>query len=206
MKEEIFVDQPPGFVDPQFPNHVYKLDKALYGLHQAPRAWYATLTEHLLQHGYTRGTIDQTLFIKKEENDLIVVQIYVDDIIFGSTSDTMCKDFEKVMKKRFEMSSLGEMTMFLGLQVQQSSSGILLHQAKYVEDMLVKFGYKDSTAANTPMAERPLLTADPDGEPVDQTLYRSMIGSLMYLTASRDRKSTRLNSSHSGESRMPSSA
>ena len=141
VKEEIYVDQPPGFINSEFPNHVYKLDKALYGLHQAPRAWYATLTEHLLQHGYTRGTIDQTLFIKREDNDLIVVQIYVDDIIFGSTSETLCKEFEDVMKKRFEMSSLGEMTMFLGLQVRQSSSGILIHQGKYVDDILEKFGF-----------------------------------------------------------------
>ena len=185
IKEEIYVDQPPGFVDSKFPNHVYKLDKALYGLHQAPRAWYATLTDHLLKHGYTRGKIDQTLFIKRVEKDLILAQIYVDDIIFGSTSETLCKDFETVMKQRFEMSSLGEMTMFLGLQIRQDSSGILLHQGKYVTDMLEKFGYQDSKEAATPMAERPLLHSDPDGEPVDQTHYRSMIGSLMYLTASR---------------------
>ncbi|KAI3689361.1 hypothetical protein L2E82_47316 [Cichorium intybus] len=121
VKEEIYVDQPPGFVNSKFPNHVYNMDKALYGLHQAPRAWYATVTEHLLNHGYTRGTIYQTLFIKQEKTDLIVVQIYVDDIIFGSTSETLCKEFENVMKKRFEISSLGEMTMFLGLQVQSSS-------------------------------------------------------------------------------------
>ncbi|KAL4573443.1 hypothetical protein LXL04_020249 [Taraxacum kok-saghyz] len=185
VKEEIYVDQPPGFVDSKLPNHVYKLDKALYGLHQAPRAWYATLTDHLLKHGYKRGKIDQTLFIKRVKKELIMVQIYVDDIIFGSTSEELCKDFETVMKKRFEVSSLGEMTMFLGLQVRQGSSGILLHQGKYVTEMLEKFGFQDSKEASTPMAERPLLNSDPDGEQVDQTLYRSMIGSLMYLTASR---------------------
>ncbi|KAI3740532.1 hypothetical protein L2E82_31000 [Cichorium intybus] len=146
VKEEIYVDQPPRFVNSKFPNHVYKLDKALYGLHQAPRAWYATLTEHLLNQGYTRGTIDHTLFIKREKTDLIVIQIYVDDIIFGSSSETLCKDFERVMKKRFEMSSLGEMTMFIGLQVRQSSSGILLHQGKYVDDILEKSGFQDAKA------------------------------------------------------------
>ncbi|KAI3767881.1 hypothetical protein L2E82_18310 [Cichorium intybus] len=130
VKEDIYVDQPPGFINSKFLNHVYKLDKALYGLHQAPRPWYVTLTDHLLQHGYTRGTIDQTLFIKHQNSDQIVVQIYVDDIIFGSTSEAMCKDFEQVMKKRFEISLLGEMTMFLGLQVKQSSMGILLHRGK----------------------------------------------------------------------------
>ncbi|KAJ0958119.1 putative RNA-directed DNA polymerase [Helianthus annuus] len=108
VKEEIFVEQPPGFVHPDHPEYAYKLDKALYGLHQAPRAWYATLTEHLLAHGYTRGTIDQTLFIKKVGRDQILVQIYVDDIIFGSTSEDLCKEFERVMKKKFEMSALGK--------------------------------------------------------------------------------------------------
>ncbi|KAI3690639.1 hypothetical protein L2E82_48795 [Cichorium intybus] len=153
VKGEIYVDQPLGFVNSKFPNHVYKLDKALYGLHQAPRSWYATLTEHLLHHGYTRGRIDQTLFIKRQDDDQIVVQIYLDDIIFGSTSDVLRKEFEVVMMKRFKMSSLGEMTMFLGLQVKQSSAGILFHQAKYVDDILAKFGFKDAKEANTPMAE-----------------------------------------------------
>ncbi|XP_076898498.1 uncharacterized protein LOC143552081 [Bidens hawaiensis] len=94
VKEEIYVDQPPGFVDSKHPSYVYKLDKALYGLHQAPRAWYATLTAHLLEHGYKRGTIDQTLFIKTVGKDLILIQIYVDDIIFGSTSTALCSEFE----------------------------------------------------------------------------------------------------------------
>ncbi|KAI3518276.1 hypothetical protein L1887_06814 [Cichorium endivia] len=148
----------------RFQMDVYKLDKALYGLHQAPRAWYATLTEHLLQHGYTRGMIVQTLFIKRENSYLIVVQIYVDDIIFGSTSE------EQVMKKIFEMSSLGEMTMFLGLQAHQSSKGILLHQGKYVDEIMEKFTFKDTKVAATPMAERPLLTSDPDGESTNPKL------------------------------------
>ncbi|XP_076918907.1 uncharacterized protein LOC143579500 [Bidens hawaiensis] len=133
VKEEIYVDQPLGFVDSKNPSLVYKLDKALYGLHQAPQAWYATLTAHLLEQ-----------------------RIYMDDIIFGFTCTALCSEFEEVMKKRFEMSSLGEMTMFLGLQVRQSSTDILLHQGKYVEDMLAKFEFHDSKSAATPMAERPL--------------------------------------------------
>ncbi|KAD5318359.1 hypothetical protein E3N88_18305 [Mikania micrantha] len=185
VKEEIYVSQPPGFVDSDHPEHVYKLDKALYGLHQAPRAWYATLTEHLLSHGYTRGTIDQTLFLKRVDDDMILVQIYVDDIIFESTSEKLCEEFESVMKKKFEMSSLGERTTFLGLQVHQNSEGILIHQSKYVTDMLVKFGMQDCNSEVTPMKERPVLTSDEHGSKVDQTHYRSMIRSLMYLTASR---------------------
>ncbi|GJU42613.1 putative ribonuclease H-like domain-containing protein [Tanacetum coccineum] len=116
IDEEVYVSQPPGFVDPKFPNKVYKVVKALYGLHQAPRAWYATLSTFLLKSGYIRGTIDKTLFIKKDKNDIMLVQVYVDDIIFGSTKRSWCDEFEALMKSRFQMSSIGELTFFLGLQ------------------------------------------------------------------------------------------
>ncbi|KAD4981966.1 hypothetical protein E3N88_18637 [Mikania micrantha] len=175
----------PGFEDLQYPDHVYKLDKALYGLHQAPQAWYATLTDHLLANGYTDGAIDQTLSVRKDKDDWILVQINVDDIIFGSTSSVLCREFEDVMKNKFEMSAMGEMTFFLGLQVKQVPKGMLIHQGKYVTDILTKFKMLESKPASTPMAARPVLTSDSDGEDVDQYLYRSMIDSLMYLTASR---------------------
>ncbi|KAI3821563.1 hypothetical protein L1987_09131 [Smallanthus sonchifolius] len=123
-----------------------------HSLHQAPRVWYATLTEHLLTNGYTRGAIDQTLFLKNLGDDLILVQIYVDDIIFGSKNAALCKEFEEVMKKKFEMSSMGEMAFFLGLQVKQSDDGILVHQAKYGNDILIKFNFAYSKSASTPMA------------------------------------------------------
>ncbi|GJT96236.1 putative ribonuclease H-like domain-containing protein [Tanacetum coccineum] len=106
--------QPKGFEDPYFPKHVYRVVKALYGLHQAPRAWYARLSAFLLQHNYRRGTIDKTLFIKKDSRDILLVQVYVDDIIFGSTNKAWCDDFEVLMKGEFEMSAMGEMTFFLG--------------------------------------------------------------------------------------------
>ena len=130
ISEELYVCQPPSFEDSEFPNHVYKLDKALYGLHQAPRAWYDTLSNHLLSNGFSRGQIDSTLFIRKSKGDLLLVQIYVDDIIFGSTNDALCKDFESVMKSKFEMSAMGELSFFLGFQVQQSEKGIFIHQTK----------------------------------------------------------------------------
>ncbi|KAC9372046.1 hypothetical protein E3N88_45934 [Mikania micrantha] len=164
VKEEIYVCQPTGFEDSQYPDHVYKLDKALYGLHQAPRAWYDTLTDHLLAHGYTRGAIVQTLFVRKDKDDLILVQIYVDDIIFGSTSSVLCREFEAVMKKKFEMSAMGEMTFFLGLQVKQDSKGVLIHQGKYVTDILTNFNMLKSKPASTPMAARLVLTSDSEGE------------------------------------------
>ncbi|KAI3744682.1 hypothetical protein L1987_57771 [Smallanthus sonchifolius] len=181
IKEEVCVCQPPGFEETNHPHHVYKLDKDMYGLHQAPRAWYATLTEHLLANGYSRGTIDQTLFLKIMGDDLILVQIYVDDIIFGSTNDALCKEFEEVMK----MNSMGEMAFFLGLQVKQSDDGNLIHQAKYFNDILLKFNFSDSKPASTPMATRPVLTTYLGELGIDQHIYRSMIGSLIYLTANR---------------------
>jgi hypothetical protein len=185
IEEEVYVCQPPGFEDPKHPDKVYRLDKALYGLHQAPRAWYDTLSTYLLNHDFIRGTIDKTLFIKKEKKAILLVQIYVDDIIFGSTQDKMCKDFEELMHQRFKMSSMGELTFFLGLQVKQQQTGIFISQSKYVNDILNKFGFKDAKVASTPMETHKSLTADLEGEDVDVHLYRSMIGSLMYLTASR---------------------
>ncbi|GJX58990.1 putative ribonuclease H-like domain-containing protein [Tanacetum coccineum] len=113
IDEEVYVSQPPGFVDPDHPTKVYKVVKALYGLHQAPRAWYATLSTFLEQHGYKRGTIDKTLFIRRNKNDIMLVQVYVDDIIFGSTNKSWCDEFEVLMQSRFQMSSMGELTFFL---------------------------------------------------------------------------------------------
>ncbi|GJV75336.1 putative ribonuclease H-like domain-containing protein, partial [Tanacetum coccineum] len=116
IEEEVYVCQPPGFEDPDHPNKVYKVVKALYGLHQAPRAWYDTLATYLLSNGFQRGQIDQTLFIKRHKVHILLVQIYVDDIIFGSTKKELCDEFEKLMKNKFQMSSMGELTLFLGLQ------------------------------------------------------------------------------------------
>ncbi|GJR53899.1 putative ribonuclease H-like domain-containing protein [Tanacetum coccineum] len=104
IDEEVYVCQPPGFEDPQFPDKVYKVEKALYGLHQAPRAWYETLSTYLIENGFRRGTIDKTLFIKKDKGDILLVQVYVDDIIFGSTKKSLCDEFEGLMHKRFQMS------------------------------------------------------------------------------------------------------
>nr|GEW18159.1 hypothetical protein [Tanacetum cinerariifolium] len=124
IEKEVYVCQPLGFEDPDHPDKVYKVVKALYGLHQAPRAWYETLANYLLENGFQRGKIDQTLFIKRQKGDILLVQIYVDDIIFGSTNKDLCKSFEKLMKDKFQMSSMGELTFFLGLQVKQKKDGL----------------------------------------------------------------------------------
>ncbi|GJW45686.1 putative ribonuclease H-like domain-containing protein [Tanacetum coccineum] len=185
IEEEVYVTQPPGFKDPDHPNKVYKVVKALYGLHQAPRAWYETLANYLLGNGFKRGKIDQTLFIKKQKGDILLVQVYVDDIIFGSTNKELCTAFEKLMKDKFQMSSMGELTFFLGLQVTQKEDGIFISQDKYVAEILKKFNYTDVKSASTPVDLEKPLVKDGDADDVDVHLYRSMIGSLMYLTTSR---------------------
>ncbi|KAI3681162.1 hypothetical protein L6452_35946 [Arctium lappa] len=185
IDEEVYVCQPPGFENPSYPDRVYKLKKALYGLHQAPRAWYDTLSTYLLENGFERGIIDKTLFIKRSKKNTLLVQIYVDDIIFGSTKDQMCRDFEELMHKSFKMSSMGELTFFLGLQVKQQKDGIFISQSKYVKDILDKCGLSDSKPASTPMKTHKQITVDLEWEDVDVHVYRSMIGSLVYLTTSR---------------------
>ncbi|KAJ9558311.1 hypothetical protein OSB04_012925 [Centaurea solstitialis] len=185
LKEEVYVTQPEGFVDRTKPNHVYILDKALYGLKQAPRAWYDHLSNALLDNGFYKGKIDPTLFIKTEGDDILLVQIYVDDIIFGSTNSDMCTWFSDLMTTRFEMSMLRELSFFLGLQVIQKPDGILINQSKYIGDLLKRFHMDTSSVAKTPMASGTLIGADPKGKPVDQKTYRAIIGSLLYLTASR---------------------
>ncbi|GKE06513.1 putative ribonuclease H-like domain-containing protein [Tanacetum coccineum] len=185
IEEEVYVCQPLGFEDPDYPDKVYKVVKALYGLHQAPRAWYETLAKYLLDNGFHRGKIDQTLFIKKQKGDILLVHVYVDDIIFGFKKKVLCLEFEKLMHEKFQMSSMGELTFFLGLQLKQKANGIFISQDKYVIDILKKFSFQDVRTASTPMdTEKPLLK-DLDGDDVDVHLYRLMIGSLMYLTSSR---------------------
>ncbi|GKC71812.1 putative ribonuclease H-like domain-containing protein [Tanacetum coccineum] len=155
IEEEVYVCQPPGFEDPDFPDRVYKVEKALYGLHQALRAWYETLSTYLLDNGFHRRKIDKPLFIKRYKGDILL------------------------------MSSMGELTFFLGLQVKQKKDGIFISQDKYVEEILNKFGFTEVKTANTLMETQKPLLEDEDGEEVDVHMYRLMIGSLMYLTYSR---------------------
>nr|GFB25777.1 putative ribonuclease H-like domain-containing protein [Tanacetum cinerariifolium] len=128
IDEEVYVMQPPGFHDPLYPTKVYKVEKAMYGLHHAPRAWYGTLSKYLLKNGFQRGTIDQTLFIRRQRKDFILVQVYVDDIIFGSLNPQLCREFEAFMHEKFQVSAMGELNFFLGLQVLQKEDGIFLSQ------------------------------------------------------------------------------
>ncbi|GJU82097.1 retrovirus-related pol polyprotein from transposon TNT 1-94 [Tanacetum coccineum] len=151
IDEEVYVSQPPGFIDPKYPKKVYKVVKALYSLHQAPEP----------------------------------VQVYVDDIIFSSTKKSWCGEFEALMKSRFQMSSMGELTFFLGLQVKQKEDGIFISQDKYVAEILKKFDFVSVKTASTPIETQKPSVKDEEASDVDVHLYRSMIGSLIYLTASR---------------------
>ncbi|KAJ9566126.1 hypothetical protein OSB04_002092 [Centaurea solstitialis] len=185
LQEVVYVLQTEGFVDPKYPEHVYVLDKALYSLKQAPRAWYETLTIYLLESGYEKGTVDPTLFLQRSGNHLTVVHIYVDDIIFASTNPESCIEFEQIMKSRFQMSMMGELTFFLGLQVRQTPQGIFINQSKYTHDILKRFDFTGPMSSSTPMSTSFQHDADLSGNTVDQKIYRAIIGSLLYLTASR---------------------
>ncbi|GKB71295.1 retrovirus-related pol polyprotein from transposon TNT 1-94, partial [Tanacetum coccineum] len=185
LKEEVYVSQTEGFIDPDHPTHVYRLKKALYGLNQAPRAWYNTLLRFLLDNQFSKGVVDSTLFTRKTGKHVLLVQIYVDDIIFVSTNPKACDTFSKEMSSKFRMSMMGQMSFFLGLQVSQSHEGIFINQSKYAQEILIKYGMDTSDPVDTPMVDRLKLDEDPLGIPVDQTRFRGMVGSLMYLTASR---------------------
>jgi hypothetical protein len=185
IKEEVYVEQPPGFEGSEYHNHVYKLSKALYGLKQAPRAWYECLRDFLITNGFKVGKASPTLFTKIVAKDLFVCQIYVDDIIFGSTNKSTCEEFSSIMIQKFEMSMMGELIYFLGFQIKQLEDGTFISQTKYIQDILNKFGMKDGKPIKTPMGTNGNLDLDTGGKSVDQKVYRSMIGSLLYLCASR---------------------
>ncbi|GJR00088.1 retrovirus-related pol polyprotein from transposon TNT 1-94 [Tanacetum coccineum] len=169
LKEDVYVYQPEGFIDVDHPSHVYKLNKALYGLKQAPRVWYDELSTFHLHNHFFKGTMDQTLFIRCFDDDILVVQVYVDDIIFGSTHPSYTQLFSDLMKSRFEMSMMGEMMFFLGLQVNQSLCGIFINQSNCVLEILKKYGMKSCNPVGTPMEIKDKLDLDQNGPLVDAT-------------------------------------
>ncbi|GKD53304.1 retrovirus-related pol polyprotein from transposon TNT 1-94 [Tanacetum coccineum] len=185
LKEEVYVKKPHGFESSEFPDYVCKLDKALYGLKQAPKAWYETVSTFLIQNKFIKGRRDNTFFTYRSKGDVLLVQVYVDDIIFGLTSYKLCKQIEKLMTKIFEMSMIRELTYFLGLQIKQNDKGISICQEQYIRKLLKKYEISDSSSMKTLMVPPNNLGPDVVGKPVNETLYRGMIGSLMYLTATR---------------------
>ncbi|GJZ18094.1 retrovirus-related pol polyprotein from transposon TNT 1-94 [Tanacetum coccineum] len=167
-----------GFVDLHHPDKVYRLKKALYGHKQAPRMWYDELSIFLVSKGFSKGSIYPTLFITKKGEDILLVQIYVDDIIFGSMNLKLSKTFEKLMHSKFEMSMMVELKFFLGIQIHQSPRGIFINQSMYAQEILKKHGMTSCDSIGTPMATKP-LDDDLSGTLVNQTKYRSMVGALI---------------------------
>nr|GEY96185.1 copia protein [Tanacetum cinerariifolium] len=167
LKEGVYVSQLEGFVDQDNPSHVYKLKKALYGLKQAPRTWYDILSSFLISQHFSKGAVDPTLFTRKVENDLLLVQIYVDDIIFASTNTAMCNEFAKLMTTKLNMSMMGQMSFFLGLQIFQSPRGIFINQSKYASKIVKKYGMMTSDSVDTPLVEKSKLDEDLQGKPID---------------------------------------
>jgi hypothetical protein len=168
LEEEVYVKQPPGFESIEFPHKMYRLRKALYGLKPTPRAWYGRLREFLFSKGFEMGKVDKTLFLLREGDDILIVQVYVDDIVFGGSSHSLVARFAKDMSKEFKMSMMGELQFFLGLQIKQTKEGTFVHQAKYTKDILKKFKMDDSKPLSTPMSTTIALDADGDGEPVSR--------------------------------------
>jgi hypothetical protein len=177
ITEEVYVEQPPSFEDSEYPSHVYKLSKTLYGLKQALRAWYECLRDFLLTNGFKVSKADPTLFTKTIAKEMFICQIYFDDIIFGTTNKLSCEEFSRIMIQKFEMSMMGELKYFLGFLINQLQEGTFICQTKYIQDILKKFGMKNAKPIKTPMGTNEHLDLDTGGKSVDQKVYRSMIDS-----------------------------
>jgi hypothetical protein len=185
LKEEVYVEQPQGFIVEGKEDKVYRLKKALYGLKQAPRAWYSRIDKYLHDHGFIKCSCESVVYKKVIGSNFVIFCLYVDDIIFMGTSISLVKEFKEEMKSEFEMSDMGEMQYFLGLQIRQTAAGISICQTKYVEDMLRRFNMQNCKAVSTPLVVGSKLMKVDESPLCDATLYRSMVGSLMYLTTTR---------------------
>ncbi|BBG92676.1 multidrug resistance-associated protein 9, partial [Prunus dulcis] len=185
LQEEVYVDQPPGFVVQDKEDRVYRLKKALYGLKQAPRAWYEEINSYFTAAGFQKSPSEATLYVKAAESGILIVSLYVDDIIYTGSSEELVMSFKTEMMKRYEMTDLGLLHHFLGLGVIQAEPYIFLHQKKYARTLLDKFGLKDCKAVSTPLAMNEKLSKEDGSEQADEKVYRQIVGSLLYLTATR---------------------
>jgi hypothetical protein len=164
LEEELYVRQPPGLESEKYPHRVYKLRKALYGLKQSPRAWYGRLRGVLFEREFEMGKVDQTLFLLRKGKDILIVQVYVDDIFFGGSSNSLVARFAEDMSREFEMSMMGELQFFLGLQIKQSKEGTFVHHAKYTKDIVWNFKMEDSKAMAMPLSTTIALDAGEEGD------------------------------------------
>lgn len=186
LNEDVYVEQPKGYEVHGSEQKVYKLHKALYGLKQASRAWFSRFEGYFIKEGFQRSCSEQTLFIKKgREGSILVVSVYVDDLLFTGNDESMMSDFKRSMKEEFDMTDLGEMRFFLGIEVVQKADGIFICQRKYATEVLMRFGMKKSNSVANPMISGQKLHKDEMGNKVNETYFKQIIDSLMYLTATR---------------------
>ncbi|CAL2265186.1 unnamed protein product [Prunus armeniaca] len=186
LNEEVFVEQPQGYVRKGNEHKVYRLKKALYGLKQAPRAWYSCIKAYFMKEGFERCHYEHTLFTKTaKEGKILIVSLYVDDLIFTGNDESMFAEFKRSMMLEFDMTDLGKMRYFLGIEVMQRTDGIFISQKKYALEVLEKFGMNKSNLVLNPIVSSCKLLRDEDGVKVDSTIYKQIVGSLMYLTATR---------------------
>ncbi|GJT98735.1 putative RNA-directed DNA polymerase [Tanacetum coccineum] len=185
LEEEVYVSQPEGYVKRGEVNKVYKLSKALYGLKQAPRAWNACLDKYLKSLGFTRCAQEYSVYTKKEGENILIIGVYVDDLLVTGNCHKSIQDFKKDMKAKFEMSDLGPLTYYLGIEVSQKETGITLKQEAYARSILSKTRMIDCNPTKSPMEHKLKLTKDGEGELVNPTEYRSIVGGLRYLTHTR---------------------
>jgi hypothetical protein len=186
LSEDVYVEQPRGYEKKGSEHLVYKLHKALYGLKQAPRAWFSRIEAHFIGEGFQRCESEQTLFTRRtHEGRIIIVSIYVDDLIFTGNDEVMLSDFKNSMLREFDMTDLGKMRFFLGIEVLQKSDGIYICQRKYALEVLRRFGMMESNSVGSPIVPGFKISRNEDENTVDETYYKQLVGSLMYLTATR---------------------
>lgn len=184
LKEEVYVDQPEGFIRAREEDKVYRLRKALYGLKQAPRAWFSRIESYFMKEGFQKSNYDHTLFFKKTKDKILVVSLYVDDLIFIGNDELLCAEFKSSMQKEFEMIDMGKMKFFLGVLVHQSNSGTHICQKKYAKEVLERFNMWDCNSVKNPIVPGVIITKAGNGG-VDATLYKQLVGCLIYLTVTR---------------------
>jgi Reverse transcriptase (RNA-dependent DNA polymerase)/gag-polypeptide of LTR copia-type/Integrase core domain/GAG-pre-integrase domain len=185
LNEEIYIEQPQGFQVEGGENKAYKLIKALYGLKQAPRAWYSQIDKYFTHNGFEKSKSEPTLYIRKRGNSILVVSLYVDDLIYTGNNEKLMEEFKKDMMETYEMSDLGLLHYFLGIGVCQADTSIFINQKKYAENILIKFKMQDSKPVATPLMSNERLKSEDGAKKADSTLYRSLVGSLLYLSATR---------------------
>ena len=185
LQEEVYVQQPAGFITKGKENHVYKLRKALYGLRQAPRTWYSKIEAYFAREKFVRCSSEHTLFTKRVYGKFLIVSLYVDDLIFAGNCKDICEEFKSSMQLEFDMTDLGKMRHFLGIEVIQNEVGIFICQKQYAREILLRFNMLESNSVRNPMVPGTILSKDDVGAPVDVTKFKQAVGSLMYLTATR---------------------